>query len=435
MDTTANLTLPYIMAAQAQKHVTHNEAIRALDALVQMTVLDKDLAAPPGSPANGDRYIVATSPSGAWTGHAGKIAAWQDGAWAFYIPREGWLAWVADQDQLYVFDGATWVPFAGAGSGGAISTPQGRLTLTTGVAITISDVTGATAIRYTPAAGQSVPLYDGSTFLMRDTGGELSLALDADSGHTNYHASGKTYDLFAFDDAGTVRLGSGPKWDDGGGSDVARGTGAGSTELEIVDGLWVNNTSIVLRFGAGSGNTATVAARRATFLGSFRATADGQATDSAKRRLLSNAYGQVPRPLRVIDDTDQHNYSNTTLRQYDFGTVGTANQVEVLCCLGGIEVELQALLVAGSSSSTLREVNTGIGVDSSTVDSATLASWTNVNSSDLRATLSWYRGFPGLGYRTLRLLQRGAGSDTQTWYGTNAGARAFLPGLNGHVWG
>ncbi len=108
MDSTPNLQLPYLIAAQAQKHVTHNEALRALDAVVQLSVLDKDLASPPGSPADGDAYIVAASPSGAWAGQAGKIAAWQDGAWAFYAPQEGWRAWVADEDTVYFHDGSAW---------------------------------------------------------------------------------------------------------------------------------------------------------------------------------------------------------------------------------------------------------------------------------------------------------------------------------------
>ena len=108
MDSTPNLQLPYLIAAQSQKHVTHNEALRTLDAVAQLLVLDKDLASPPGSPTDGSRYIVAASPTGAWTGHAAHIAAWQDGAWMFYTPREGWLAWVADEDTIYVYDGAAW---------------------------------------------------------------------------------------------------------------------------------------------------------------------------------------------------------------------------------------------------------------------------------------------------------------------------------------
>jgi hypothetical protein len=110
-----NLILPYIQAAQAQKHVTHNDGVRALDALVQMAILDRDLAAPPGSPADGARYIVATGPTGVWAGHAGHIAAFQDGAWAFYVPREGWVSWVADEDILVAYNGTAWVS-AGGGS-------------------------------------------------------------------------------------------------------------------------------------------------------------------------------------------------------------------------------------------------------------------------------------------------------------------------------
>jgi len=115
MDSTPNLALPYIMAAQAQKHVTHNEAIRALDALVQIGVVDRDLTAPPVSPANGDRYIVATGASGAWAGKDGQLAAWLDGAWAYYPPQEGWLAWVADEDSLVAWDGSSWVTAGGGG--------------------------------------------------------------------------------------------------------------------------------------------------------------------------------------------------------------------------------------------------------------------------------------------------------------------------------
>lgn len=116
MDHTSNLRLPYIMAAQAQKHVTHNEALRALDAVVQLSVKDCDLASPPSTPEEGDRYIVGPAASGAFSGHDGEIAAWQDGAWMFYIPAEGWLAWVQDEGMLYAFSSEDWHEFAGGSS-------------------------------------------------------------------------------------------------------------------------------------------------------------------------------------------------------------------------------------------------------------------------------------------------------------------------------
>src|SRR6188768_4538711 len=79
MDFSDNLELPYIMPSQAQKHVTHNEAIGMLDALVQLAVASRQLAAPPASPDNGERFIVAVGASGAWSGHANAIAHHLDG--------------------------------------------------------------------------------------------------------------------------------------------------------------------------------------------------------------------------------------------------------------------------------------------------------------------------------------------------------------------
>lgn len=108
MENTPNLSLPYIMPSQAQKHVTHNEALRALDALVQLAVLDRGLVAPPEEPAEGERHIVAAGAVGAWDGQDGCIAAWQDGGWVFLIPRKGWLCFVVDEAELVCWMGEAW---------------------------------------------------------------------------------------------------------------------------------------------------------------------------------------------------------------------------------------------------------------------------------------------------------------------------------------
>ena len=68
MTVSTHLKLPFILPAQAGKHITHNEAIAALDTLAQLAVLDRDLSTPPASPTAGARYIVAASPTGAWSG-------------------------------------------------------------------------------------------------------------------------------------------------------------------------------------------------------------------------------------------------------------------------------------------------------------------------------------------------------------------------------
>lgn len=117
-DKSANLKLPFIQSAQAQKHVTHNDAITNLDILTQLTVEDKDLSTPPPSPIEGTCYIIASAATAEWAGKENQLAAWQDSAWRFYEPAEGWVAWIRDEDTQAVFDGALWNELTASGGGG-----------------------------------------------------------------------------------------------------------------------------------------------------------------------------------------------------------------------------------------------------------------------------------------------------------------------------
>jgi len=120
-ESTANLNMPFILPSQAQKHVTHNEALLKLDALVHLTIA-AELAAPPASPADGARYLVAAASTGAWAGREGRIASRQDGYWDFAEPRTGWRAWFAALSKLKVFSGAAWqdIPLPENGSFGEL---------------------------------------------------------------------------------------------------------------------------------------------------------------------------------------------------------------------------------------------------------------------------------------------------------------------------
>jgi len=101
------LGLPLLAAAQAQKHVTLNEALLKLDALIHLSVIARTLGTPPAA-ADGDRYLVAAAPSGAWAGQQGLVALAQGGGWVFITPRRGWRLWVEAEGKLLVFDGAQW---------------------------------------------------------------------------------------------------------------------------------------------------------------------------------------------------------------------------------------------------------------------------------------------------------------------------------------
>lgn len=109
MSETPILGLPLIAAAQAQKHVTHNEAIDLIDRLMLLTLRSRTLTTPPADAAPSDRFAVASGASGAWAGHAGQLAVAETGGWSFITPKAGWLAFVSDEATLAVFVDGAWV--------------------------------------------------------------------------------------------------------------------------------------------------------------------------------------------------------------------------------------------------------------------------------------------------------------------------------------
>ncbi|KNG92245.1 DUF2793 domain-containing protein [Pseudaestuariivita atlantica] len=175
---TPTLSLPLLAPAQAQKHVTHNEAIQALDTLVQLSVLADDLADPPTAPAAGDSYILPTAPTGAWAGHAGEVTTFNGEAWLFYVPVAGWIAYVADSQSsgtgaVFVHDGTAW--------GGL---PLGALQAITRLGLnTTADAANPFAARLNNALWTALEAGQGGTgaltqTLNRETGGsDLGLVL------------------------------------------------------------------------------------------------------------------------------------------------------------------------------------------------------------------------------------------------------------------
>lgn len=130
--TTEILGLDELSSSQSGKEVTHNTALRQIEGKT-VRALDKDLTTAPGSPVNGDVYIVATGATGTWSGKDKKIAHFFGGSWKYYTPIEGNSLWVNDENKRYTFDGTNWViEAAGAvadGDYGDISVSGGVMTI------------------------------------------------------------------------------------------------------------------------------------------------------------------------------------------------------------------------------------------------------------------------------------------------------------------
>jgi len=108
MNNTPNLALPYLAAAQAQKHVTVNEALGLIDALAQLAVNSVGATSPPATPNEGERHIIGASATDAWVGWDDSIALYFGGAWLRLIPQPGWKAWDVSAGELLIWSGSAW---------------------------------------------------------------------------------------------------------------------------------------------------------------------------------------------------------------------------------------------------------------------------------------------------------------------------------------
>ena len=99
---------------------------RALDALVQPSVIARIAAVPTSGVVDGDRYLLTTEPNST------KIARYSADAnsvtgWEYYSPKAGWRVHVVSDQTDYQFVGGAWIA-AGSGGVGPASTddlPEG----------------------------------------------------------------------------------------------------------------------------------------------------------------------------------------------------------------------------------------------------------------------------------------------------------------------
>jgi len=308
-----------------------------------------------------------------------------------------------------------------------LAPPGGRLTLVSGVAAPSSDQAAVSTVFYTPDTGEYVRIYDGTNDVLRQFS-EMSLALDGNAAHTGYHQSGKQFLFFVAYSGGSLVFGTGPAM----ASDSSTGTGAGTTEVEFFKGAWRNKNTITLRKGSLSGDTVSIPARQATMVGGFRATADGQASDTMLRRLLSNAYNPVPRKMFVNAQTLGTSWTYT-LFAFRQAAGNTANKVEVFQCLPNGPARARAIGTTQHSAGGVL-MFTGIGVNSVTINSGKGGLHPVVAANLSTQGISEWEGNLNLGYNYLAWLEASAASGTTTWLAGDAAISAFSSGLQAEVW-
>jgi hypothetical protein len=292
--------------------------------------------------------------------------------------------------------------------------PQGRLTLQSDTPVMTSDESNVTSVYYTPYIGDQIPIYSGTSFA-NNTFSQLTMTLN-----TSNQLSGDVYDLFVFLHSSVVTIGAGPAWS----STTSRGTGAGTTQLTQLDGLWVNANSITLTNGSTSYSSIT--ADEATYVGSIYMTANGETSMQVRPAAAAggvanvlgvwNAYNRVKVTAYNRDDTSNWSYSTASWRAADNST---SNKISFLD-------GLQQSLVTGNYSVLVTTAPDtvggyiGLNIDSSTTtpDIAAGASSAagQTSSSQSAVTETFY---PVLGLHYIQAVEYASGSTAQI-FGVNS---------------
>lgn len=274
---------------------------------------------------------------------------------------------------------------------------EGRLTTESGVAISTSNRTAQATLYFTPYLGTTIALYDGSTW-ENFTFTEKSLAL---SGLT----SGKNYDVFLYNNAGTLTLELSAAWT----NDTTR-----ADALTTQDGVYVKNGATTRRH-----------------LGTIRATGATTTEDSSAKRFVWNRCNQVTRFLLVKEAADSWSYTGDA---WQAANGDTANKVEYVSGQADVLVMASTLMLAKSSSGVVNYVSSGVGVDSATTNSTSLRG-SAVDSGAISQVWGFYEGYPGLGYHYLQWIERGHSATAVTIYGDNGDATKYQSGLLAHFSG
>lgn len=287
-----------------------------------------------------------------------------------------------------------WADPAG-GSGTVVpSICGGRLTLETGVPVSTTDQTAKTTIYWTPFRGAMVALYSGSAWVLRAFS-ETSLALGT-------LTSGKNYDVFAYDNAGTLALELSAAWT----NDTTR-----ADALALQDGVLCKSGTLTRRY-----------------LGTFRTTSTTTTEDSLAKRFLYSYYHRARRKMKAVDTANTWVYTTATFRQ---ANANAANQLAYVVGVNEDSVTATVKALADNTSTNIVGA-VGVGVDSTSVNSADLYGGSNFSQvpTELHA---YYEGMPGIGYHFLAWLEYSVATGTTAWYG-DAGLAVIQSGMIGALW-
>jgi len=304
---------------------------------------------------------------------------------------------------------AVWTALNAASATAAVPSPQGRLTVTSGVPVISTDSPDKASVFYMPYTGNLIPIYNGTSFIPT-TFAELTLTLVAG------HASGNIYDVYVWSESGVVTIGTSPVWSTITAGSGARGTGASTAELARVQGMLVNANAMTM---TNSTNTFSVGANLGTYVGTILMSANGQvscdtAFGQSKEWGVWNAYNRKPIVILIGDATATWAYATGTIRQ-SRATAGNALIVLTGLAEEWVDLDFRQKFVSSNAATTAA---IGIGVNSTTAFSGQAGGGGSTPGGSHGVLLSARHMLPpGLGLNNINACEIGSGAGTNTFNG------------------
>jgi hypothetical protein len=300
--------------------------------------------------------------------------------------------------------------------------PCGRLTTTSGTPILTSTTSAQTTVYYTPYRGRYCPIWNGTSFVIVDLGGELSQATTDATKSPAACTTNSNYDKFVWWDisTGQYRCTRGPAWS----SSTSRGTGSGTTELELVGGIYVNKVDI----------TNGPKARRGTYVGSIRTNGSSQ-VDWIYGAAASGGTAGVFGIWNAYHRNQFGTMVNDTTNSWDTAPSGAqaANGSSTfrVSCIFGLQTEcVFATYTALSNGLGAAIPLCGVAVDSTN----TLAGTSGYGLlSALSSFMGTYTG-SGLGFHFYQAIKNASSAATIRFYGQAGDATRYNAGLVVNFW-
>lgn len=296
--------------------------------------------------------------------------------------------------------------------------PGGRLTLTTAVPVLTSDVTAAATIYYTPYISNIAMISDGTT-LAATHFSELSQALSDSTKSPAAGATNSVYDMFVWNDAGTLRCTRGPAWS----TATSRGTGAGTSELTTLHGVRVNANAIsngpVASAGVFVGTIATDGSTQCNMMLAPTAAAGG----TANRLDVWNMYNRVDTPSICRDSTNTWAYTTATYRS---ANNSTSNRITLVRGLDEDTVFVSYHAAGLNSSTVLFAAGVGLDATDAVAQHEGLSGEAGLAAGTITGI---YEGLPGIGRHFFQAIEWSTATGVTTWHGDNgATQRSILRG-------